>query len=296
QLLWEQFMLPWQKHKSAPLWSPTNTGPAFASNHVVTLHDIGVFPHPEWFAPNYVRWKRLLIPKMARHARGILTVSEFSRQIICTHLDITPAKVTVVYNGIDHQRFVPAAKESMQQVAQKYAIKQPYLLTLGSLDPRKNFAGLLEAWNRCIHQEKLTDYQLVIAGGSQASLGKVDTQASAKKVQFLGYVDDEDLAPLYSGATAFLFPSLFEGFGLPVVEAMACGTPVLTSNTTALDEIAGEAALKVNPADTAAIKNGIMELVESKGLQTSLVEKGFERITQFDWNQSAQAIYKYLVP
>lgn len=295
QHVWEQFLLPHRKNKDDILWSPTNTGPAYAANHVITLHDIGVFPHPEWFAKKYVRWKRTLIPRMAHHARGILTVSRFSRKIICRHLHIDPKKVKVVYNGVDTDRFKPADKAHINRIYTKYDITPPYLLGLGSLDPRKNFSALTKAWKRCLEQEHLTDYRLVIAGGSHATLGKFKTEATANTVQFLGYVEDADLPALYSGAQGFLFPSLFEGFGLPVLEAMACGTPVVTSAGSALDEVAGDAALKVNPKNIDSIKKGIMELVESPSLRTSLIERGLERAGLFDWDQAAKSIYQYLM-
>lgn len=295
QHLWEQCLLPSRKNSEDCLWSPTNTGPIYTANHVVTLHDIGVFPHPEWFAPNYVRWRKALIPRMARHARGILTVSEFSKKVICNHLQINPTKVKVVYNGVDTDRFKPASQERINQLTQKYNMDTPYLLALGSLDPRKNFSRLIQAWKRCQNQEQLKEFTLVIAGGSQATLGTFKKNVTDKTVQFLGYVADEDLPPLYSGAQAFVFPSLFEGFGLPVLEAMACGTPVITSNSTALDEIAGEAALKITPEEVNSIKEGIMELIESPQHQTTLIEQGFEKIKQYNWDHSAQAIYHYLM-
>ncbi len=294
QLLWEQFLLPHQKKATDILWSPTNTGPAFAANHIVTLHDIGVFPHPEWFAKSYVLWKKTLIPVMAKRAVGILTVSKFSKQIICDHLDVHPDKVKVVYNGVNTERFKPASQSQIKNVIEKYDIKEPYFLTLGSLDPRKNIPALIKAWNRAVKDGCLQDSQLVIAGGSHRTLGKFTRDTTADNIRFTGYVDDDDLPPLYSGACGFLFPSLFEGFGLPVLEAMACRTPVLTSASSALDEISDNAALKVNPDDIESIKKGIIELAESSQRRNSLVQYGIERVKLFNWDRSAEAIYQYL--
>lgn len=292
--LWQQIVLPQKVNSGEALWSPANNGPVFARNHIITLHDIAVFPHPEWFTSSYVFWKRTLIPQIAKRARGILTVSEFSKGIICSHLDIEPHHVEVVYNGVDTDRFKPASEANTNTIRNKYGLKRPYLLTLGSLDPRKNFDRLISAWKQCKTQESVTNHVLAIAGGGDEKFSRFTIDNSDDSIKLLGYVDEEDLPALYSGATGFMLPSLFEGFGLPVVEAMACGTPVLTSNTTALDEISGNAALKVDPTSVDSIKEGIMELIESPTLRTTLVERGFERISCFSWDESAARIHHYL--
>ena len=292
--LWQQMILPTRIKRRDVLWSPANSGPVFAEHHVITLHDIAIFPHPEWFSASYANWKRMVIPQIARRAKGILTVSAFSKSIICDHLDLDPQKVRVVYNGVDTGRFKPASESAIQQVCNKYNLTTPYLLTLGSLNPRKNFRGTIEAWERCKKQEGLEHFVLAIAGGSHANFSSLDLDLSGGSVKLLGYVDDEELPALYSGATGFILPSLFEGFGLPVIEAMACGTPVITSNTTALDEISGDAALKVSPYDTNAIKEGILELLSSPELQADLVDRGIKRARHFSWDKAAKEIYDYL--
>lgn len=294
QKLWEQIVLPINKETENVLWSPTNTGPIYTSNHFITLHDIGVFPHPEWFAKSYVRWKRMIIPQIARRARGILTVSEFSKTVICEHLAVSPQKVKVVYNGVDTDHFKPASQKRIEAVTDQYAISEPYFLALASLDPRKNFSRLIKAWNNCVKQESLKNHTLVIAGGGNANFSMFEARAESESVKFLGYVEDNNLPPLYSGAMGFFFPSLFEGFGLPVVEAMACGTAVLTSETTALGEITGNAAVQVDPGSIESIQEGMMEIIESPSLRNSLIEKGFERIKLFNWDNAAKEIYDYL--
>lgn len=292
--LWQQLELPRQKQAEDILWSPANNGPVFAPNHVITLHDMAVFPHPEWFSTAYATWKRTLVPRIARRAKGILTVSEFSKSIITAHLDVDPRKVKVVYNGVNPDRFAPSSDADIQKMREKYGLQTPYLLTLGSLDPRKNFQRTVEAWIQCQKEEGLNQFVLAIAGASNANFSTMEIDFKSDFITRLGYVDDADLSALYSGATAFLLPSLFEGFGLPVVEAMACGTPVITSNTTALDEIAGEAALKVDPSDTTSIKEGILELVHSPDLQTRLTERGLQRIRHFSWDTAAREVYQFL--
>lgn len=290
--LWQQLVLP--ARRSDILWSPANNGPVFARNHFITLHDIAVFPHPEWFSRSYSLWKKMLIPQVAKRAKGILTVSEFSKSVICTYLDIPPHKVKAVYNGVDTDRFKPAAGSAIQAVCHKYNLGIPYVLTLGSMDPRKNFKRTIEAWKLAREQDGLERYVLAIAGASNANFSSLDLDLSGDATKLLGYVDDEDLPALYSGASGFLLPSLFEGFGLPVIEAMACGTPVITSNSTALDEISGNAALKVTPSDTNSIKEGILELLEAPDLQNKLRDRGRKRVLQFDWNKAATEIYHFL--
>ncbi|SMO85086.1 glycosyltransferase family 4 protein [Fodinibius sediminis] len=292
--LWQQLVLPREMGDRDVLWSPANSGPIGARNHYITLHDIAVFPHPEWFSSSYATWKRILIPRIARRARGILTVSEFSKSIICAHLDVAPHSVKVVYNGVDTDRFTPAPESAIQRVRNKYNLHSNYLLTLGSLDPRKNFGRTIQAWKRCKDQEGLENFVLAVAGGSNANFSRLDLDFTDDETRLLGYVAEEDLPALYSGAYAFLLPSLFEGFGLPVIESMACGTPVITSNTTALDEVSGDAALKVNPSDTQAIREGIMTLVNSPNLRIRLTELGRERARHFTWDKAAHSIYQYL--
>lgn len=290
--MWEQLLLPLKRRDNAVFWSPTNTGPVYMDNHAITLHDAAVFVHPEWFSNAYVSWRKMLLPRLVGRARTVLTVSEYSRSVICRYLALKPEQVKVVYNGIDTKRFYVASKKETDWVRAKYGLTSPYLFTLGSLDPRKNFIRLVEAWHLYAAKNP-RGYTLAIAGGSNRNFG-TQTLHESQSVKLLGYVEDKDLPALYSGATAFLFPSLFEGFGLPVLEAMACGTAVLTSNTTALDEIAGDAAMKVSPERIDSISEGISELVESAGRRQDLVDKGFQRIRMFDWNHAASTIYQHL--
>lgn len=291
--LWEQLLLPLRPEADAVLWSPANSGPVFAGNHVITLHDAGVFVCPEWFSPAYVKWRKAILPRMAARARTILTVSEFSRKVICKYLPVRPEQVKVVYNGVDRERFKLSGVLAIKKAMEKYGLSGPYLFTLGSMDPRKNFERLIRAWSECAGKAEAKGYTLAIAGGSNGNFGKLDREDTGS-VKWLGYVDDADLPALYSGASGFLFPSLFEGFGLTILEAMACGTPVLTSNTTALDEVAGDAALKVCPESTDEIRDGILRLLSTPGERDSLVEKGLQRVKLFNWRNTAAGVYRHL--
>lgn len=293
---WEQFMLPTKQNDGDVLWSPTNTGPVMASNQVITFHDIAVFPHPEWFSKNYVRWRQKLIPMLAKKAQGIITVSEFSRGIIREHIDISPDKVKAIHNGVNRKHFYPTSSKAIARIKNKLGLQSNYILTLGSLDPRKNLKGILQAWTLLRQEHPSFDYQLVVAGGKGKNFSEefeLD-DFNEDNIKYLGYVDDEDLAPLYSGASLFVYPSLFEGFGLPVLEAMSCGTPVVTSNTGALKEISEGAAELVDPNRPEDIAQGVLNVTDSGKLSENLVHQGLQRVEQFSWEKSARETYEYL--
>ncbi len=285
---WEQFILPRLISESELLWSPANSGPLAVSRQAVTIHDISVLEHPEWFAPAFHLWYAMLFPWLARRAQIVLTVSENSRQAIIKRFDLAEQKVISSPNGVNSHRFHPCDHKSVRG---KYGLPEHYVLFVGSLDPRKNLGRLLQAW------EKLTDFPevaLVIAGSKTTIFRAVQTPECSKRVRYLGYVPDEDLPGLYSGAAFFAMPSLFEGFGLTVLEAMACGTPVLTSNAGALPEVTGEAAVLVDPFDVEQMTSAMRTLLLDEGLRLSLRGKGMERACQFSWEESAERIWSLL--
>jgi len=296
QHVWEQFVLPLRLRSSDVLWSPTNTGPAMAGNHVITFHDLAVFSHPEWFSENYVRWRQNLIPVLAKKARGILTVSEFSKKIILEYTNVDPGKVKAIHNGVNRKQFYPSDDGLILRVREKLGLNNKYILTLGSLDPRKNLKRILQAWSLLQKEQPLFDYVLAVAGGQGDNFSRKFSPEDFGKgsVKYLGYVDDEYLAPLYSGACGFVYPSLFEGFGLPVLEAMSCGTPVITSNTGALKEISEGAAEWADPYRPEEIAQSILNIVGSETLAKELARKGKKRAKQFNWEKTARETYTYL--
>ena len=290
--LWEQTCLPLKLKQGQLLWSPTNTGPVWYRNQTVTVHDGAVFAHPEWFSRQYAAWRRLMLPKLIRHARHLITVSEFAKRNICDHTGLPEEKITVIPNGINHTFFRPGRSEEVEPVLSKYHLEGNYLLTVGSFDPRKNFRRLLEAWNRI--EDRHPDIKLVIVGGNSANFADHGTTQQAQKVQFLGYCPDQDLPALYSGAMAFLYPSIFEGFGLPPLEAMACGTAVVTSGISSLPEVVGDAALLVDPYDVESIVNGIEKIIVDDELRKDLYFKGLQRASQFTWEKTAERTWQVL--
>lgn len=286
---WTQLELPFHA-RGCVLWSPTNTGPVLHGRHVVTIHDASILDHPEWFSARFAAWYRLLLPRLARSASRVLTDSEFSRARLAETLLLDPDGISVVPCAVDG-RFVPAEPEEVRRTRKKLGLPEDYILTLGSLEPRKNTAGLLRAWNLLLERRLAPpEAHLVIAGGKSSLFREIGLSKLPERVRLIGYVDDEDLPPLYSGALAFVYPSLYEGFGLPPLEAMACGAPVVTSNSTSIPEVTGEAAILVDPHETEAITEGIRSVLEDRS-KDSLREAGLRRASQFSWERSARMVW-----
>jgi glycosyltransferase involved in cell wall biosynthesis len=286
--LWEQFLLPRALAEDEFLWSPANTGPLAVTRQDVTLHDLSVLDHPEWFAPSFRLWYLCMLPWLAKRARNVLTVSEHSRRSIIKRFKLPEEKVTAIPNGVNLRQFHPC---DPAPVRAKYELADRYILCVGSLDPRKNVERLLQAWSRLSDIQEL---ELVIVGSRSNVFRPVDLGGSSRRTRFLGYVPDEDLPALYAGSTFFIMPSLFEGFGLTVLEAMACGAPVITSHAGALPEVAGDAALQVDPTSVEGMAEVMRLLLVDEGLRSQLRHKGMERACQFSWERSAEGIWQVI--
>jgi glycosyltransferase involved in cell wall biosynthesis len=284
---WEQCVLP-LRARGAPLWSPCNTGPLAVRSHVVTIHDAAIFDHPEWFSRKFVGTYRFLLPRLARSARRIVTVSRFSRARLAAALNIVEDRIEIVPNGVS-EHFRPPAASEIARVAQKYCVDPGrYFATLSTLEPRKNLGSTLRAWEKA--RERLPkDTRLVLIGGAGKGGIFADEAVSrpADSVLRAGFVPDDDLPALLGGALGLLYPSLYEGFGLPILEAMACGTPVVTADSSSLPEVGGAAALYVEAGDTAAIADVICLLAGNEGLRTELREAGMAQARLFSWDDSA---------
>lgn len=291
--IWEQSMLP-IKAGSDLLWSPCNTGPCWCRTQVVTIHDMFTFDHPEWFSSGFVHLYRLLIPTLVRNVRRVIAVSEHTRRSILHWTGVSEQNVEVIYNGIGRE-FAPQSELSMAAARAAAGIKGRYFLSVSSLEPRKNVKGILRAWEMAL-PEIPEDFQLVMAGGAGLStaFGSLDLSHIPDRVVLPGYIPEAHLPGLYAGAHAFVFPSLAEGFGFPPLEAMACGTPVLTSSTTALEEVCGEAAWLIDPMDTDAIANGFCRLAADSNMCTALRMRGFERASRFNWDETAARTWRLL--
>ena len=283
---WEQIVLPWRA-RGKLLWSPSATGPLIKSDQVVTLHDVAFLDVPQFFSKNFAQAYQTLLPLLVKRAAKIVTVSRFSAERIAATLNIPQARIAIIGNGVSVQ-FRPYDAADIAATAQALNLPPRYLLLQATADRRKNLARALEAWTLALPKLP-TDVHLVIAGNLARThvFGEVGGLANVPRMQSLGFVEEQHMGPLMAGADSFLFPSLYEGFGLPIIEAMACGTPVLTSDATATVEIAGDAALLVDPQSAQSIAQGIVAIASDEGLRQSLKEKGFARAKLYSWDQAA---------
>jgi glycosyltransferase involved in cell wall biosynthesis len=293
--LWEQIYLP-SAVRGKLLWSPNNTGPLAVRRQVCTMHDLIPLDRPAWFNRRFACWYEWLLPRLAKQVRHIITVSEFTKCRVVELLGVPPEKVTVILHGVD-ERFSPQSEEDISIVRRLLGIKsQAYLLYVGNLEPRKNPHRLLEAWGmaQCSVPEEI---ELVVAGaqGSSRVFEKVLLGAIPPRVHFTGYVPDEHLPALYAGSLALVYPSLYEGFGLPPLEAMACGTPVVTSASTSLPEVVGDAAILVDAGDTRSIADGMIRIVSSRALREDMRRRGFARVKGFTWERTARETLQVLL-
>jgi glycosyltransferase involved in cell wall biosynthesis len=264
---------------------------------VVTIHDLGYLHFPEAHTRAQRLQLRLSTLWSARAASHLIAISAATRDDLVRFTGIPATKVSVVHHGLS-PRFRPVSDhERLAAVRARYGIGESYIFYVGTLQPRKNLARLIEAFAHALGMAETSspsaigNPQLVIAGKRGWLSAAIERRAAelglAQRVRFVGYVADDDLPALLSGALAFAFPSLYEGFGMPVLEAMACGAPVLTSTTSALPEVAGDAALLVPPGDTAAIAAGLARLFSDDELRMMLRERGFRHAAQFTWERCA---------
>jgi glycosyltransferase involved in cell wall biosynthesis len=292
--LWEQCWLP-GKIRSRLLWSPANTGPLFCANQVITIHDLAALDHPEWFAPKFSAWYRYMVPQVVRHARRVIAVSEFTKRRLVETIGVDRAKISVIPNGVD-ERFRPCAPGAADATRRRLGIPSAhYVLSLGTLEPRKNLRGQLDAWSQCVGQIP-ADTWLVVAGraGQRHVFGEANPERISPRVHFTGFVPDADLPMLYSGARALLYPSIYEGFGLPALEAMASGTVPIVSNSTALPEVVADGGLIVNSNESESIAEAITLLVTNTHKRRELRDRAIRRARLFNWDKTAAMTWEVL--
>lgn len=268
-----------------PLWFP---GPA-----VVTVHDLGYVYFPEAHPPLARRYLAWSTRHSVRRASRIIVDSLATARDLSAHYHVPQHRISLVYPGVDPSLAPVRDSERLAAVRRRYGLPERYLLFVGTLQPRKNIARLVRAYALWREQSGMREVGLVLAGPRGWLYDPVWT-AGAPDVVMTGYVADADVPALYSGALALLFPSLHEGFGFPVLEAMRCGTPVITSNTSSLPEVAGDAALLVDPRDVQAIAAAIDRVVADEALRASLVERGFQQAATFTWERAAQQTLRVL--
>ncbi len=288
-IVWMQFVLPAQasKAKSDVLFCPTFLSPIFAPCGVVlTIFDMAFMRYPETCDLFFRTYLRVMLSLTKGRARKILTISEYSKKEIVKYLNVPEDRIEVIYPGKD-ERFTPGRSA----LGGKYGIPGKYFLYIGTIEPRKNIETIIDAFAK-VKRESALPHSLVIAGGKGWYYDSVFRNARVSGVEdsiiFPGYIPEEDLPSLYRNAEAFVFPSLYEGFGLPVLEAMACGCPVIASNTSSIPEAAGDAAILIDPLDTYSIAASMKKVASDPGLREQLVNKGLERSRRFSWDNAAK--------
>jgi glycosyltransferase involved in cell wall biosynthesis len=260
---------------------------------VVTIHDLAFERMPETFTRRGSFQLKLTVRRTAKKAARVATVSEYSRQDLLDIYKLPPEKVVVTYNGVESS-FTPrpSVPNEAEEVRRRFGVSRDFLLAVGSLQPRKNLVRLVRAYARLRSERQDFRDQLVIVGRklwlASEIFDEVKRHRWADDVILTGYVADEDLPALYRAARAFVYPSLFEGFGLPPLEAMACGTPVVTSDVSSLPEITGDAALLIDPNDEGALANALIEVVNNDRLRAELREKGIAQAEKFTWRDAAE--------
>lgn len=270
-----------------PIWSPRPT--------VLTLHDMTLWLLPEYHTIRRIASMRPIIPLAARRAAAIITVSESAKADIVRVLGLPPEKIHVIYEAPSPRFHRLPDSAALEAVRRRYDLPERFVLHVGTLEPRKNIIRLLEAF-ALLRQTDRIDHQLVLVGNQGWFYGKIfaaiEQFGLRSCVQFAGYVPLDDLVAFYNLADALIFPSLYEGFGLPVIEAMACGTPVVTTTCGSLREIAEGAAIFVEPTETESIADGLRWILADGDLRADLRQRGLERARRFSWEQAARQTFQ----
>jgi glycosyltransferase involved in cell wall biosynthesis len=287
--VWEQFYLPTQLRRRL-LWSPGNTGPITVRRQVLTVHDAAALDHPEWFERKFALWYGALLPRLVRKVRAIITVSHFSRERIVQLTGVDGERVHVIANGVE-PRFRPANIEAIKEIRAKFELNDPYILFVGSLEPRKNLKVLLQAWQL----GRFDGAMLAVVGASGHLFQNLQFDSVPEGVRLLGRVEDELLPALYSGAAGFVYPSVYEGFGLPPLEAMACGCPIAVSDIPAHREVCGSTALYFDPFSPEDLSSKLELLLRLDATsRASCVEGGINRAANYSWTNAAHHTWQVL--
>lgn len=254
-----------------------------------TVHDMTSVLMPEFHTAGNIAADKRFCDNILKRANGIIAVSESAKRDTVRILGIPPDRITVVYSGVDH-RFFHVSEAEVQHVRSTFSLAKPYVLFVGTLEPRKNIDTLLDAW-LSLPGTYRDSYDLILAGpiGWSAEKTAERVRSGIGSVRHLGYVPEADLPALTAGAIVFAYPSLYEGFGFPVAQALAAGVPVVTSNNSSLPEVVGDAGVLIEPRDTFALRDAMAHLLDSPDLCRGLGAKGRERAQMFTWKNSARA-------
>ncbi|MGI9543363.1 MAG: glycosyltransferase family 4 protein [Cyclobacteriaceae bacterium] len=260
-----------------------STSPYFYKNKITTLHDIAYTVNPKWFSWKFTAWYKFLIPRLLKTSRKVITVSEFSKDQISDYYGVPKSKIEVVYNAVSDV-FTPSQSTYVDQA-------QPYFLTVCSLSPRKNLKRTLEAFE--LVRTTRPEVKLIVVGDQRLKpFAKYDLTEllQAPNVVVKGYVSDQEMVNLYGKASGFIFTSLYEGFGIPPLEAAAMGCPCVASNVTAMPEVLGDSVCYCDPTSVEDIALAMQKLLEDPKYRRDLIDRGYQNLKRFDWEQSATKI------
>ena len=260
---------------------------------LLTVHDLSFIRVPDAASPSLRRYLEAVVPRSVERADHVLADSQATKDDLIEIYRTPPDKISVLYSAVDGRFGRVTDEMALHEVLDRHNLKDTkYVLSVGTVQPRKNYSGAIRALSKI--RDQGIDLHYAVAGGrgwlEDEMYRSIRETAMEDRVHILGFVPDEDLPALYSGARALLAVSLYEGFGLPVLEAMACGTPVITSNLSSLPEVAGDAGILVDPLDTEAISDAIMRLLTDAALRQQLVAAGFEHVKRFSWASAASQL------
>lgn len=280
--VWEQFILPFFfiGKKNYILLNFSGLGPITIKDKFVTIHDLAYLENPSWYSKAYVLLYKYLTPLSVRTSKQVLTVSKFSKNEIIKRLGVEGNRISVIYNAAE------ANDVEQDDILKK--VPSNFILAVSSIDPRKNFVRLINAFSF------IPEQNLVVVGGSYHVFNNVELDTSLSNVKFIGRVSDAELTSLYKHATAFVYPSLYEGFGIPPIEAMTYGCPVVVSDIEVLHEVCGEAASYVDPYDEKQMAQAFSKICGDESLRQELIVKGYKNIKRFNWRKSSLALLDVL--
>lgn len=299
KLIWPIIPIPYSwffgKDRDVTIFFNFIVPPGVKGKKVAVVHDMAYKACPETVNTKTRKWLELTLKKSCDRADLIVTVSEFSKKEIIKYLGVPEEKIIVMPNGVDLDLYHPNyPEEEVSLCKEKYHIDREYFLYLGTLEPRKNLVNLVKAYGLLKDELKENAPKLVLAGGKgwyyESIFETVEELGLKQDVIFTGYVPEEDVPLLMNGAKAFVFPSLYEGFGMPPLEAMACGTPVIVSNTTSLPEVVGDAGVLVDFQSTEGAAKEILNFMNNDNESKKMSQKGMERIKDFTWKNSVQKL------
>jgi len=250
---------------------------------------------PHWHTKELIDHYNKNFFRLIKKADHIITGSNFTKQEIILYMQISQDKISVIYHGVNHELYKEYPKDELQETKAKFDLPKEFLLFVGSIEPRKNLLTLLRAYNLLSKDEK-ANLPLILVGfkGWENKEIMQEIEKNKEHIRYLGYVTDMQLAHIYNLAAIFVYPSLYEGFGLPPLEAMACGTPVIVSNTASIPEVCGDAALYVEPMEIQDIKDKILMLANDKKLREELSQKSKAQAAYFSWEKSADEHFEVI--